>query len=160
MKVSNLRIGIASMFLGSLLMTFGCGGGSKEAAGENAPPPQSMVEEEAPDDPLANKGIGPITSLALGEVDAALATEGEEIYNQMCTACHKPAEKYIGPAPKGIMERRSPEWIMNMILNPVEMVEKDPIAKALLIEFNGAPMADQNLTEEQARAVLEYFRTL
>jgi len=48
---------------------------------------------------------------------------------------------------------------MNMILNPDEMVQKDPIAKALLAEYL-SPMANQNLTEEQARAVLEYFRTL
>ena len=49
---------------------------------------------------------------------------------------------------------------MNMILNPEEMVQKDPLAKELLIEFNGSPMANQNLTQEEARAVLEYFRTL
>ena len=47
-----------------------------------------------------------------------------------------------------------------MILNPNEMVQKDPLAKDLLIEFNGSPMADQSLTQEDARAVLEYFRTL
>jgi hypothetical protein len=69
-------------------------------------------------------------------------------------------KKFIGPAPKGILERRSPEWVMNMILNPEVMVKEDSLAKALLAEFNGAPMANQNLTEEQARAVLEYFRTL
>ena len=34
---------------------------------------------------------------------------------------------------------RTPEWIMNMILNPTEMVEKDPLAKELLVEFNGSP---------------------
>jgi hypothetical protein len=49
---------------------------------------------------------------------------------------------------------------MNMILNPEEMTKNDPLAKALLIEFNGSPMANQNLTEEEARQVLEYFRTL
>lgn len=37
---------------------------------------------------------------------------------------------------------------------------KDPLAKELLIEFNGSPMANQNLSQEDARAVLEYFRTL
>jgi hypothetical protein len=40
------------------------------------------------------------------------------------------------------------------------MVQKDPMAKKLLMEFNGSPMANQNLTEDDARAVLEYFRTL
>ena len=49
---------------------------------------------------------------------------------------------------------------MNMILNPEQMVKEDPLAKELLIEFNGSPMANQGLTEEDARAVLEYFRTL
>ena len=58
------------------------------------------------------------------------------------------------------MTRRTPEWIMNMILNPEQMVKENPLAKNLLIEFNGAPMANQNLTKEEARAVLEYFRTL
>ena len=58
------------------------------------------------------------------------------------------------------MERRSPEWIMNMILDPEQMVAKDPIARQLLIEFNGSPMANQSLTEAEARTILEYFRTL
>ena len=93
------------------------------------------------------------------EIDLDLAKQGEDVYVKMCSACHKPEKRFVGPAPKGIMERRSPEWIMNMILNPDEMVQKDPIARALLAEYL-SPMANQNLTEEQARAVLEYFRTL
>ena len=40
------------------------------------------------------------------------------------------------------------------------MVKNDPDAKALFMEFNGSPMANQSLTEEEARNVLEYFRTL
>jgi len=88
-----------------------------------------------------------------------LAKQGAEVYTKMCSACHKPTKRFVGPAPAGILERRTPEWIMNMILNPDEMVQKDPIAKALLAEYL-SPMANQNLTEEQARAVLEYFRTL
>ncbi|MDO5979322.1 c-type cytochrome [Flavivirga spongiicola] len=110
---------------------------------------------------LANKGVGPISSMALpSEIDQTMATHGADVFKKMCTACHRPDKKFIGPAPKNILSRRSPEWVMNMILNPDEMVQKDPLAKALLIEFNGSPMANQNLSEEDARAVLEYFRTL
>jgi mono/diheme cytochrome c family protein len=110
---------------------------------------------------LTNKGVGPITSLVLpATIDQAMATQGAEIFKKMCTACHKPNKKFIGPAPKGTLERRTPEWIMNMILDPEGMVTNDPLARALLIEFNGSPMANQNLTQEEARAVLEYFRTL
>ena len=41
----------------------------------------------------------------------------------------------IGPAIKGIYERRSPEWVMNIMLNPTEMLKKDPVAIALLKEY-------------------------
>lgn len=110
---------------------------------------------------LVNKGVGPIKSVELpDEIDQAMVANGQEIYNKMCTACHRPHKKFIGPAQAGVLERRTPEWIMNMILNPEVMIQKDPLAKDLLAEFNGAPMANQNLTQEQARAVLEYFRTL
>lgn len=110
---------------------------------------------------LTDKGVGPIKSLVLpAEIDQAMATHGEEVYKKMCTACHRPDKKFIGPAPLGILERRTPEWVMNMILDPEDMISKNALAKDLLIEFNGAPMANQNLTEAEARAVLEYFRTL
>ena len=110
---------------------------------------------------LENKGVGPISAITIDtKIDETMAAKGAEIFKKMCTACHRIGKKFIGPAPNNILERRSPEWAMNMILNPSEMVQKDPLAKALLIEFNGSPMSNQNLTEEEARAVLEYFRTL
>jgi mono/diheme cytochrome c family protein len=110
---------------------------------------------------LTNKGIGPVKSVTLGaDIDQAMAAKGADVYKSKCTACHKVEKKFIGPSPMGIFKRRSPEWIMNMILNPDEMVQKDPDAKALLMEFNGSPMVNQSLTEEEARSVLEYFRTL
>lgn len=145
-----------------LILLASCGGGATSNEGDKVTEaPESMLVEETPTDPMENKGIGPITSLTLAEeIDADMANEGQVIYEQMCMACHKIEKNFIGPAPKGILERRSPEWVMNMILNPEEMIAKDPIAKALLMEYYGAPMANQNLSEEQARQVLEYFRTL
>jgi hypothetical protein len=110
---------------------------------------------------LINKGIGPIKSITLeNKIDKKMGQQGADTFRKLCTACHKTDKKFIGPPVQGILERRTPEWIMNMMLNPVEMTQKDPIAKDLLIEFNGAPMPSQSLTEEDARAILEYFRTL
>ncbi|MCF8243671.1 MAG: cytochrome c [Saprospiraceae bacterium] len=152
---------LATKFLAlSLLIgVFSCSSDKPEAAASDTPKPKSMLAEEA--DPMTNKGLGPITSVEMSAtVDQTLADHGKSVYDKMCTACHKPTEKFIGPAPKGILDRRSPEWIMNMILNPEQMVKEDPIAKKLLVEFNMSPMANQHLTEEDARAVLEYFRTL
>ncbi|MBZ0328003.1 MAG: cytochrome c [Altibacter sp.] len=110
---------------------------------------------------LTNKGVGPIKNLELPEtIDQAMAATGAELFKTKCTACHKTDKKFIGPAPTGVTKRRSPEWIMNMILDPEGMTQNDPIAKALLIEYNGSPMANQSLTEVEARSILEYFRTL
>ncbi|WP_107038550.1 c-type cytochrome [Brumimicrobium mesophilum] len=110
---------------------------------------------------LENKGVGPIKSVTIPEtIDEALAEKGKEIYEKNCTACHKVDKKFIGPAPKDILKRRSPEWVMNMIINPDKMVQEDPLAKDLLIEFHGSPMTNQGITEDEARAILEYIRTL
>lgn len=135
-------------------------GGSGEQKQPGAAEKTVTAAKADPNDPMNNKGIGPVRMLVLEDINPAMVAEGLKIYNEKCLACHKPTEKFIGPAPKGIMDRRSPEWIMNMILNPEEMVKSDPIARQLLIEANLAPMANQHLTEEQARQVLEYFRTL
>lgn len=161
--------------LTTLLLTifiFSCGGGeekkedsskiklNKPTTENKATTPASTTKASETVD-LTNKGVGPIKSLVLpSEIDQAMATHGEEVFTKMCTACHKVGKKFIGPPPNGILERRTPEWVMNMILDPEGMVTNDPLAKQLLIEFNGSPMANQNLTEDEARAVLEYFRTL
>ncbi|THD69143.1 cytochrome c [Robertkochia marina] len=110
---------------------------------------------------LDEKGVGPIENITLDPaIDQAMVDRGAALFKTNCTACHKVERRFIGPSPKGIMKRRSPEWIMNMILDPQLMVEQDRCAKDLLVEFNGAAMANQNITEEQARDILEYFRTL
>lgn len=150
---------IISMVL--ILSLASCGGGDKpkkEGSGELSPA-KEVKSEASPSDPMSNKGIGPVTSVTLGEIDQAMVAEGETVFKAKCTACHKISKKFIGPALKGVTQRRSPEWIMNMTMNPEEMIKKDPIAIQLLAEANGAPMANQNLTEEEARALLEYFRT-
>ena len=108
-----------------------------------------------------DRGIGPVKEVQLSsEIDQNLVKIGESAYERKCKTCHRLDSKLIGSPLKGVTKNRTPEWIMNMILNPEGMVKEDPIAKQLLIEYNGSPMANQNLTEEEARAVLEYFRTL
>ena len=140
-----------------LFLAISCG----EKQSNAKPTDEKATTEEVSADPLQDKGVGPIKSLKLPDtIDEAMAKTGEEVYAAKCTACHKVDKKYIGPSPIGILERRSPEWIMNMILNPEVMILENEIAKKLLMEYNGAPMANQNLTEEEARAILEYFRTI
>jgi len=110
---------------------------------------------------LDNKGIGPVKSLDFDKaIDTALASQGENAFNQKCTACHMTNKKLIGPAMTGVFERRSPEWVINFLLNPTEMLQQDPIAKALLKKYNNVMMLNQNLSKDEARAITEYLRTL
>ncbi|MEJ2584099.1 MAG: cytochrome c [Robiginitalea sp.] len=119
-----------------------------------------VASEGVPVD-MDNKGVGPITSLDFEEeIDADLAKEGEAKFQMICTACHMIGQRMIGPDLSGVYERRSPEWVMNMMLNPDGMLKEDPIAKALQKEYNNMVMTNQNLTEEEARALAEYLRTL
>tara|TARA_B100000035_G_scaffold245177_1_gene213738 strand:- start:291 stop:698 length:408 start_codon:yes stop_codon:yes gene_type:complete len=112
-------------------------------------------------DSLSNKGVGPITNVILEDkVNISMANSGEKLFNQLCTSCHMINEDYIGPAMSGILDRRSPEWIMNMILNPIQMLKEDPIAIELLEEYDFEYMYNQNLLEEEVREILEYFRLL
>lgn len=101
-----------------------------------------------------------ISEVEVGEtINAEMAEEGQAIFEANCTACHKIDKRFVGPALAGITERRESVWIMNMILDPEYMVKEDKVAKELLMEYS-APMANQNLSEDEARKILEYFRTL
>lgn len=104
-------------------------------------------------------GIGPVTEVVeLGELDPVMAQTGEEVFVIKCAACHKLAERYVGPALGDVTERRSASYIMNMILNPKEMYERHPEGKALLAEYLSF-MPNQNVTPDEARAIVEYLRS-
>ncbi|MCX6350627.1 MAG: cytochrome c [Bacteroidetes bacterium] len=107
-----------------------------------------------------DKGIGPVAEeIKLGAIEDAVALDGKKIFDAKCTACHNADDKKkVGPGLHGVTKRRLPEWIMNMILNPSEMLQKDPVAKEVAMQHMGAVMANQNLTKEDARKVVEYFR--
>jgi cytochrome c5 len=98
--------------------------------------------------------------ITLGEVDHPMAEKGKTTYDVKCQACHSLGEnRIVGPGWKGIMTKRKPEWIMNMIMNTEAMLSEDPEAQKML-EQCLVRMPDQNLTMDEARQVLEYMRTL
>lgn len=110
--------------------------------------------------PSDSKGVGAFTDVEIAStIDAAMATKGKELFQTYCTACHTPTDqRLIGPGLKGITKIRTPEWILNMITDPVKMTKNDAVAKALKAEFNNVQMTDQNVSNENARAILEFLR--
>jgi cytochrome c551/c552 len=103
-------------------------------------------------------GIGPVTEeVDLGAFNEELAEKGQKLFKAKCSACHKIGERYVGPNLEDVLDRRTPAYVMNMVMNPQEMIQKHPEAKKLLAQFM-TPMPYQNVSREETRAIVEYFR--
>ncbi len=125
--------------------------------GENTEKIQTPGGDPPPYDP--NRGSGKFSHVDLGSgVDVSMATVGEKVYTAKCSGCHKVTdEKLVGPGWKGVTNRYKPEWIMNFMTNTDEMLNKDPKAQKQL-EICLVRMPNQNLTDDDARHLLEFMR--
>ncbi len=135
------------------ILIYSCGSNQQPAASDQSKP-------TAPASPTnTDKGIGKFKEVQLTHpLDETMVTKGKAIFDVKCMACHKlTSEKLVGPGWKGVTDRRTPEYIMNFATNTEEMLNKDPNAKALL-EVCMVRMPNQNLTDDEAREVLEFMR--
>ena len=144
----------------------GCGGSSTEkpatdstsdVASAGTEPAENTGTTNPSYDP--NRGEGKFHDVKLPEkLDAAMATKGAQVSDLKCASCHKMTdEKLVGPGWKGVTTRHKPEWIMNFMTNTDAMIDKDPKAQAML-EICMVRMPNQNLSDEDARNLLEYMR--
>ena len=150
--------GIALLIIGGFMFTSCSSDNNQQARNEDGSANEeiTLAEDEVPED--NGLGIGPVKTVDVASFDAALAEKGKTIFEGKCSACHQLSEqKIVGPGLKGVTEKRKPEWIMNMILNPEEMTKKDPTAKKLLAEHL-TQMTNQDISEPDARALLEFMR--
>ena len=65
--------------------------------------------------------------------------------------------KLIGPPLRDVVENRSPEFILNIIVNPVDMTLYHPEAKKMALEY-GSQMTFQNIKLKDAYKILDYLR--
>ena len=158
---------IKQLFLLALTagLTLGsCGGSNEDASQEKREEILKEPGEEAAGVPVEtdhSKGIGKFQNVELTHpLDEAMVKKGQNISEVKCLPCHKLTdEKLVGPGWAGVTDRRTPEWIMNFVTNVDEMLNKDPNAQAML-EVCMVRMPNQNLSDEEARAVLEYMRKI
>ncbi len=156
MKTTNIAF---SATLAGILLLSACGGGEEGTKlPEGVKMPEAVPSSEAGG--AATPGLIGAGDLQLGEIDNAMVEKGKTTYDVKCQACHSTsANRVVGPGWKGILEKRKPEWIMNMVLNVDVMLESDPEAQKLLEECL-VRMPNQNLSKEEGREVLEFMRTL
>lgn len=150
------------LFIPLLAALCSCGGGESKPVTDEAKPAETTTSETpAATDNAAttdSKGLGKFSNIELGALDEAKATEGKKIADMKCASCHRMDDKkLVGPGWKGVTERRKPEWIMNFVTNVDENLNKDPQAMSLLEECL-VRMPNQNLTDADARNILEYMR--
>lgn len=158
--MKKVTIIFSALALGILVA---CGGGEKksndQASAENTEAPKSMVGTKENYDPKRGEGKWTHENIELGsKVDPALAAEGKKIFDVKCGSCHKlDTERLVGPGWKGVTTRQTAPWIMNFITNPDAMIDKDPELQAQL-EICLVRMPNQNLTDDDARKLLEFMR--
>jgi len=144
---------------GLVMIIYACGSQTQNKDNGSTPAGDLFNEKgNPPYDP--NRGEGKFTTVDLGAgINNEIAEAGmTRVYDIKCSACHKLTdEKLVGPGWKGVTTRRHPVWIMNFVTNTDEMLNKDPIAQSQL-EICLVRMPNQNLSDEDARNVLEFMR--
>jgi mono/diheme cytochrome c family protein len=144
------------------LLGWGCSSSSSKSETGNQKSQSENVQKTS--DGLTpfqlKNGIGPITQeVKVGPLDQKLVSQGEDLFENKCSSCHKIGQRYVGPDLKEVTSRRTPAYIMNMMMNPEGMIQKHPVAHKLLEKF-ATPMANMHVTKDQARAIVEYFRSV
>ncbi|TYP94788.1 Cytochrome c [Fodinibius salinus] len=144
---------ITGLIVLTMALLIGCG---KSSDSEKDSTDSEEEKQELTDFEMTN-GIGPVDEeITIEEIDTELAKEGMRVFDMKCGACHKLDKRYVGPPLGGVMNARTPAYVMNMILNPEEMLKKHPVAKSVGSEYP-TRMTNQQLTREKARAVVEYL---
>ena len=158
-RFAHITLVYASIFTMLILFLSACGGDNKESDPSNQNQSMKNNNSGLSEWELVN-GFGPVKKkLNLGPIDPTMAEQGEKIFESKCATCHKLDERYTGPAQRDVLQRVTPEFFMNTVLNPDENLEKHPHSKKMLAEYM-TKMTNQNVTIKDARALLEYFRVL
>lgn len=143
------------LFITLLIFTLqACGGESSDRADS-----RTETEEPGLTEFELEHGIGPITERIeiRDDLDPELIEQGRNIYEMKCEMCHSMEGRMVGPPLGEITDLRSPEFLMNMILNPGEMARSHPVGQELLREYMTV-MPFQNVQRDEARAIVEFLR--
>lgn len=147
---------VGTLTIVALLFISACGGGGETPSG----PPGASGPAPTEADGKSKAKLITASDISLGDIDQGMAEKGRSIYDVKCQACHSLGpNRVVGPGFKGVLERRKPEWVMNMILNIDAMLESDEEAQ-LLLEECLVRMPNQGLSKDEGRQVLEFLRTL
>ena len=92
---------------------------------------------------------------------AVANTNGENLFKANCASCHKPNERYVGPALQGVVSRwESKELLYAFVRNSQEVISRKAYAKKLYDEYKQSPMLPYpNLKDQDIDDILRYCET-
>jgi hypothetical protein len=124
--------------------------------------PANALPDTAKKTGSKDKGIGPFKdkTVELGPINQKWVSEGKGIFSSKCVLCHELDQKKIGPPLRSITKDRAPEYILNMVVNPTKMQKEDADVKVLIKKYNNVLMTELGISNDQARSVLEYLRSV
>lgn len=97
-----------------------------------------------------------------GGADPAVVEAGKALFEANCVSCHNAAtsEALVGPGLKGILERRSIEWLIPWVKSPAAVIGSgDKYAKELAEKYKSAGvMAGFAFTDVQIKSIFEYVK--
>ncbi len=86
------------------------------------------------------------------------AQDGEAIFKQNCSACHKLGMRLVGPDLTGVTTKRSEEWLMKWTRSSQTLIKSgDADAKAIYEEFGSIMMPDQTISDGDIKAVYAFI---
>lgn len=150
---------LPAIVIASLMAIIACNSSSDKSQQSESTPAKADSGTSASGSSNEKEGVGKFKHVDLTHpLDQKMITSGKNVYDVKCASCHKLTdEKLVGPGWKGVTKRRAPEWIMNFVTNTEEMLDKDATAKNLY-EVCLVKMPNQNLSDDDARAILEFQR--
>ncbi|MFP4369753.1 MAG: c-type cytochrome [Candidatus Kapaibacterium sp.] len=127
------------------------------ACGEGGDKPEDNNSGTADNISAAGDQFLAVENVDLGEMTDEKINRGEEIFNQKCKTCHQIDNDLIGPSLKNVTERRSPEFIISMIMDPEAMAENNEKVKQMRQKYN-IVMTYQDVNIEDAKNLYFYLK--
>jgi cytochrome c551/c552 len=163
-----LKLAALALLVTGVMFVVGCG----QKTEPGATPPEASTAAAAPEPAAAwAPPGGDYAALDQGPraadtpVDAALAAKGKELFGnpsavgKTCFTCHDFATKKIGPPLGPVAKQRTAAWILAQLQHPDIMTQNDPVSKQLLAEYKTQMVVPGGVTEDEAKALLEYVKT-
>lgn len=103
-----------------------------------------------------------VFAVSMIPIEKSAAIEpGEQIFKDNCGVCHTiGGGRLVGPDLAGVHDKRSQNWLIQFIKSSQAMVnDGDVDAVAIFKEFNGMPMPDATISENQILEVLSYLKS-